>query len=88
MFEENKNPATNEVAENVEELTTEELVDGAKVESEGQEPVQNTEQPKTYTKEEVDDIKRRYKDRVETKLRKEYEKKYGRLEDVLKAGRT
>lgn len=39
-----------------------------------------------FSKEEFDSIVGRKKARVEAKLRKEYEKKYGDLEDLLKAG--
>ncbi len=68
--------ATN-VAENV-EPTTEEL--GGQVEQ--------IEVPeiKTYTDEEVNSIVGRKLARQEAKIRKEYERKYGTLENVLKAG--
>ena len=82
---EDNNELVTDVTENVEQAT-EELVDGAKAEVEGQEPTQNVEQPKMYTKEEVDEIKLRYGKRVERKVSKDFEKKYGRLENVLKAG--
>lgn len=67
---ENENLVTEEVAENVEQTTEE------------------TQQPpvKTYTQEEVDAIVGRKKARTEAKIRKEYERKYGGLMDVLKAG--
>ena len=85
MFEENENLVT-DVTENVDDLPTEELVDGA-VESEGQEPVQNTEPAvETFTKEQVDEMIAKKLARKEAKIRKEYDKKYGRLENVLKAG--
>jgi len=81
MFNENKNPVTEEVTENVEELATEELVDGAKVE----EPT--VEAPvETFTKEQVDEMIAKKLARREAKIRKDYEKKYGKLENVLKAG--
>ncbi len=48
---------------------------------------QTTEQtPKTYTQEEVDAIVGKSKARATAKIRKEYERKYGELEEVLKAG--
>ena len=48
---------------------------------------QTTEQtPKTYTQEEVDAIVGKSKARASAKIRKEYERKYGELEEVLKAG--
>jgi hypothetical protein len=84
-MEDNKELVT-DVTENVDDLTTEELVDGA-VESEGQEPVQNTEPvAETFTKEQVDEMIAKKLARKEAKIRKEYDKKYGRLTDVLKAG--
>ena len=72
-----------DVTENVEE-TTEELTEGAN--AEGQEPV--AEQPKGdfYTEEQIKDIKFNAMRRGERKVRKDLEKKYGRLENVLKAG--
>ena len=48
---------------------------------------QTTEQtPKTYTQEEVDEIVGKRIARKEAKIRKEYDRKYGSLEEVLKAG--
>jgi hypothetical protein len=48
---------------------------------------QTTEQtPKTYTQEEVDAIVGKSKARAAAKVRKEYDRKYGNLEEVLKAG--
>lgn len=48
---------------------------------------QTTEQtPKTYTQEEVDAMMGKRLARKEAKIRKEYEKKYGNLEEVLRAG--
>ena len=50
---------------------------------------QTTEQTppaKTYTEEEVNAIVGKKKSILETKLRKEYDRKYGELETVLKAG--
>lgn len=81
MFEENENLVT-DVTENVDDLPTEELVDGAKE----TEPV--TEEPiaETFTREQVDEMIAKKLARKEAKIRKEYDKRYGRLENVLKAG--
>ena len=66
-----------EVAENV-DATTEETV----------EQVEQVASPaeKTYTQSEVDDLVGRRLARNTAKIRKEYERKYGELESVLKAG--
>ena len=71
-------PVTDEVVtENAEGTTAEEIV--AQVET-----------PKTYTEEEVnarvDELLGKKIARREAKIRKEYERKYGELESVLKAG--
>jgi hypothetical protein len=80
MFEENKDLVT-DVTENVEQ-PTEEVVETATEEV--------VEQPKTYTEEElnarVDELLAKKIARKEARIRKEYDKKYGRLENVLKAG--
>jgi hypothetical protein len=48
---------------------------------------QITEQPvKTFTQEEVDEMVGKRLARREAKIRKEYDRKYGQLEEVLKAG--
>lgn len=47
---------------------------------------EQTQQQKTYTEDEVNAIVGKKKSIVEAKLRKEYERKYGDLESVLKAG--
>lgn len=84
MFEENEN-LVNET-ENV-ELTTEEMQEeGVLTESEGQEPVQNVEQPLMFTKEQVDEMIAKKLARKENKIRREYENKYSRLETVLNTG--
>ena len=82
MFEENKEPVTS-VTENVEEQTTEEIVEG----------VEQVEAPKTYTEEElnarVDELLAKKIARKEAKIRKEYEEKYSpykEAESVLNAG--
>ena len=53
-----------------------------------EEPVEQIteEAPKTYTQEEVDAIVGKRLARKEAKIRKEYDRKYGRLEEVLKTG--
>lgn len=85
MFEENENLVT-DVTENV-ELPTEEVVEGVEETTEQPEVV---ETPKTYTEEElnarVDELLAKKIARKEARIRKEYDKKYGRLENVLKAG--
>lgn len=63
------------VAENVEQTTEE---------TGGQ--VEQITSPKTYTQEEVDEIVGKRIARNTAKIRKEYDKKYGELESVLKAG--
>ncbi len=64
--------------ENMENLVTEQVAENVE---------QTTEQtPKTYTQEEVDAMMGKRLARKEAKIRKEYERKYGGLEEVLKAG--
>jgi hypothetical protein len=70
---ENENLVLNDT-ENVETVTTEEKTGEQVI------PV------KTYTQEEVDDIVGKRLARNTAKIRKEYSKKYGDLENVLKAG--
>ena len=48
--------------------------------------VEKVEAPKTYTQEEVDAIVGKRIARNEKKIRKEYDRKYGGLEEVLRAG--
>ena len=89
MFEENESLVEEETTENVEEQTTEENVqESGDVNTDTTEEPVEVEQPqeRLYTKEEVDKIKIRTKKRIEDKVRREYEKKYGRAETVLKAG--
>ena len=69
-----KDLAMEQIAENVEGTTTEETVEQVET------PV------KTYTDEEVNQIVGRKLARQEAKIRKQYDKKYGELESVLKAG--
>lgn len=68
-----------------------ELLNSENVEGTTEETVEQVEQPaKTYTEEEVnqrvDELLGKKMARREAKIRKEYEKKYGELETVLKAG--
>lgn len=89
MFDENENLVEEQTTENVEEQTTEENVqESGDVNTDTTEEPVEVEQPqeRLYTKEEVDKIKVRTKKRIEDKVRREYEKKYGRAETVLKAG--
>ena len=97
MFEESKEPVT-DVTENVEEQTTEEVVEDGEDESVESKNEENAEevveepqgQEKRYTEEEmnqrVDEILAKKIARKEAKIRREYEKKYGRAETILKAG--
>ena len=91
MFEEAKEPVA-DVTENVEEQTTEEIVEGGEDESVKSTDVENTEevveepQEPTFTKDQVDEMVAKKLARKEAKIRREYEKKYGRAETVLKAG--
>lgn len=48
--------------------------------------VATEETPKMYTQEEVNDIVGKSKARATAKVRKEFERKYGNLEEVLRAG--
>lgn len=77
MFE-NENLVTEEVTENVEDVTTEET----------SEQVETPE--KVYTEaefnEKLNEVSGKRASRKEAKIRKEYERKYGPLIDVLKAG--
>lgn len=56
------------------------------VETTTEEIVETPPAPKTYTQEEVNEIVGRRLARNEARIKKEYEKKYGDLENVLKAG--
>lgn len=95
MFEENENLVEEETTENAEELTAEENVeDNGEVEDDVTEEEVESEEPqepvKKYTEDElnqrVDDLLAKKLARKEAKIRREYEKKYGRAETVLKAG--
>lgn len=69
---ENENLVMDEITEKVEE-TTEEIVD-------------STPTVKTFTQDEVNEIVRKAKARTEAKITKKFEREYGALTDVLKAG--
>lgn len=84
MFEENENPVIEEITENVEE-TTEELTDGAN-DIAVTDAVEETPAIETFTKEQVDEMIAKKLARKEAKIRKEYDRKYGSLENVLRAG--
>lgn len=79
---ENNNELVTDVTENV-ELPTEEVVESV-------ETTEVVETPKTYTEDElnarVDELLAKKIARKEARIRKEYDKKYGKLESVLKAG--
>lgn len=98
-MEDNENVVT-EVTENVDELTTEQLVDGSvnTIESEeNQEQVSdgdNSHEEKIYTQadidrmvnEKVNEILPRKIERAKSKIERQYQEKYGRAEVVLNAG--
>lgn len=67
-----------EQTENVETATTEENV--------GEQAKANAPVPKTYTQKELDEIVGKRLARNKAKITKEFERKYGALEEVLKAG--
>jgi hypothetical protein len=69
-----------EVTENVEE-TTEQIAGVEDVEI-----VKPEQQEETFTKTQVDEMIAKKLARKEAKIRKDYEKKYGKLENVLRAG--
>ena len=70
-------------------IENEELVTETEQVEQITEPVEETTEtpaPKTYTQEEVDDIVGKRIARNTAKIRKEYDRRYGQLEEVLKAG--
>lgn len=90
MFEETNDLVT-DVTENVEELATEELVDGVK--EEATEVVETEEPAKLYTEEDfnkkLDEVLAKKIARREAKLRREYEEKYAadlELASITKQG--
>lgn len=89
MFEENEKPVIDEITENVEE-TTEETT-GNEAEPTIEKPVEKVEEPeKLYTEDDfnkkLDEVLAKKIARKEAKIRKEYDSKYGKLENVLRAG--
>ena len=86
---EDNNELVAEATENVEELATEELVDGS-TEPVNEEEIEEVSEPvKTYTDEEVDEIVKKKLYRQEQKLNREFNKQlssYKRAEEVLNAG--
>jgi hypothetical protein len=78
-----------ETTENVEgtteEITQDEMETETNVE-EGLPEVQEVKQEETFTKEQVNELFAKRSARLESKIRKEYNKKYGRLENVVNAG--
>jgi hypothetical protein len=70
----------NIVMENNENLVTEKVAENV------EQTTEQTQQAKTYTQEEVDAIVGKKKARLEAKIRKDYDRRYGGLMDVLKAG--
>ena len=67
--------------ENNENLVTEEIVT-----ENVEQTTEETPAVKTYTQEEVDDIVGKAKYRAKAQMKKEYDRKYGKLENVLRAG--
>lgn len=86
-MEENENLVT-EVTENVEETTEETNQEVEEIEGTTEEVVEEEPQEavKTFTKEEVDEMIAKKLARKEAKIRKEYNNKYRRLENVVNAG--
>lgn len=90
-MEENKN-LVEETTENVEETTEEtnepqEVVEEVETNEEENLPVENEEkQVETFTREQVDELIAKKLARKEAKIRKEYNNKYRRLENVVNAG--
>lgn len=80
-----------ETTENVGEQATEEVVEGEEQATESNNEEENVvEEEKKYTEEElnarVNELLKKKLHRQETKVRKEYEKKYSQLENVISAG--
>lgn len=84
-MEDNKELVLDDNTENVDELTTEEIVDGEVDTNETEESVEENT-TKTYTDDEVNEIVKKKLYRKEAKVRDEYEKKYAKVEELLKAG--
>lgn len=89
MFIENES-LVDETTENVEQQTTEENVEVEDVEETTEQEVDNEkpqeEAVETFTKEQVDEMIAKKLARREARIRKEYDKKYSRLETVVNAG--
>lgn len=89
---ENNEEIVTEITENVEEQATEELVEGNNT---TEAEVENTNvEEKLYSQSEFDDALNKKLDEIlpkkiarnKDKIRREYEEKYGRVENVIKAG--
>ena len=85
MFEENEKPVIDEITETTEETT------GTEAEPTIEKPVEKVEEPeKLYTEDDfnkkLDEVLAKKIARKEAKIRKEYDSKYGKLENVLRAG--
>ena len=91
-MEDNKDLVVEETNENTDAQTVEEIEDTNQLEEEAVEEQEHTEEPeeqindKKYSDEELDAIIKRKLARQESKLRREYDKKYSRLETVVNAG--
>lgn len=84
-----------ETTENVEEETTEEITQEPQEEIEEAETIEEEGLPaeeeekvqeETFTKEQVNEMFAKRSARLESKIRKEYNRKYGKLENVVNAG--
>ena len=88
-MEDNKDFVVEETNENTDAQTVEEIEDTNQFEEEAveeQEPTEEQINDKKYSDEELDAIIKRKLARQESKLRREYDKKYSRLETVVNAG--
>ena len=89
-MEDNKELVVEETTENTDAQTVEEIEDTNQLEGETvEEPTEEPEEQindKKYSDEELDAIIKRKLARQESKLRREYENKYSRLETVVNAG--
>ena len=88
-MEDNKDLVVEEPNENTDAQTVEEIEDTNQFEEEAveeQEPTEEQINDKKYSDEELDAIIKRKLARQESKLRREYDKKYSRLETVVNAG--
>ena len=88
-MEDNKELVVEETTENTDAQTVEEFEDTNQLEGEVEEPTVEPEEQindKKYSDEELDAIIKRKLARQESKLRREYENKYSRLETVVNTG--